>query len=106
MYCGSKSFGRLLGFNEEKYTNATSYIAEELPSLNLNEIFVFFPNLDKTKPIFSINQNQEIKMLTKLKPITNIKSLIVQFKKSSDPTKKDFVYFEEKPQISLEISMN
>ena len=95
-----------MGFLGEKYTNSSSYIAEELPSLNLNEIFIFFPNLDKTKPIFSINQNQEIKMLTKLKPITNLKALIVQFKKSSDPTKKDFVCFEEKPELSIEISMN
>jgi hypothetical protein len=104
MICGSKSFGKFIGFTEEKYEGLSNYVAEATPELNLNEIFIFFPNLDKVNPIFSLNQNQEIKCLTKLKPITNLKSLIVQFKKSSDPTKKDFIMFESKPELSLEVT--
>ena len=104
MFCGPNSFGKYLGFIQEKYESSTSYIAEELPELNLNEIFIFFPNLDKSNPIFSINQDQEIKLLKNLQTISNLKSLIVQFKKSLNPTKKDFITFNEKPQIDLEIS--
>jgi len=103
MICGTKSFGKLLGFTEEKYEGLSNYVAEETPELNLNEIFIFFPNIDKVNPIFSINQNQEIKCLTRLKPIANLKSLIVQFKKSSDPTKKDFITLQTKPKLSLEL---
>ena len=103
MICGSKSFGKYLGFTQEKYNSASSYIAEEIPELNLNVIYIYFPNLDKNNPIFSINSNQEITCLTRLKPISTLKSLIVQFKKTKDPTKKDFISFEDKPKLNLEI---
>jgi len=106
MICSLNSFGKYLGFTQNKYESSSSYIAEEIPELNLNELYIFFPNLDKTNPVFSINSNQEVRCINKLKQISNLKSLIVQFKKTKDPTKKDFITFEDKPKLNLEVTFS
>ncbi len=86
------SFLSLLGFTNKVYEGETEYIAENLPSFNIDMVYVYMPNIDKTKPICSINSNLKVKMLyNSRKKIGKLDCVVVHIK-DRETTEREYFH--------------
>ena len=90
----NKKLGRLLGFLNNSYKGESKYTAETCNSFNLQQLYIYIPNIDETKPVAVCDSKNNIKMLYKSdKLINKLDSVIVQFKNSetTDEIYHDFL---------------
>jgi hypothetical protein len=85
----TESFLSLLGFENKVYKDASSYTAENLSAFNIEKVYVYIPNIDKSKPICSINYDLEVEMIYNSdKVISKLDCVIIQIKDEMTPENK------------------
>ena len=78
--CEDCSFGKYLGFTEEKYETETKYISETTSPLAINKIYLYFPNISE-QSFCVINNDKKINMnYEQENPIAELDCLIIQIK--------------------------
>ncbi len=78
--CEDCSFGKYLGFTEEKYETEYKYIAESTSPLAIDKIYLYFPNISENY-FCTINNDKKINMnYEQENPIAELDCLIIQIK--------------------------
>jgi len=77
--CEDCSFGKYLGFCEEKYMSDSKYISENISQLSINKIYLYLLNISDN--VFcTIDNDNKIKMMTSQNKIEELDCLIIQVK--------------------------
>ena len=94
--CENNSFGKFLGFMEQKYEGSSKYISETSSALLLDSIYLYFVNISAEKPFCKINLDKSIEYLYNPKDIVaELDCLIIQIKDSKTIEEVDFHNFNE-----------
>ena len=99
--CSEDSFGKYLGFTEDRYENSSKYISEESSMLLNDSIYIYFPNIIPNKPFCRIDNEKNIKLLYPKQTIEEIDCLIIQIKNSETEEEIDFHNFTNKFEFEL-----
>lgn len=93
-----ESFLCLLGFTEKKYNGSNIYIAENLCPFNLDKLYLYIPNIDKNKPICTIDDSGNVNMLLNPnKIIQKLDCVVIQIKDGESSERNLFHNFCGKP---------
>jgi hypothetical protein len=77
----TETFLHLLGFENKVYKDDSIYTAENISAFNIEKVYIYIPNIDKSKPICSINSDLEVEMLfSSDKVISKLDCVIIQIK--------------------------
>ena len=99
--CSEDSFGKYLGFVEDRYENSSKYVSEESSMLLNDSIYIYFPNIIPNKPFCKIDSEKNIKLLYPKQTIEEIDCLIIQIKNSETEEEIDFHNFTNKFEFEL-----
>jgi hypothetical protein len=78
--CEDCSFGKYLGFTEEKYESESKYISESTSQLAINKIYLYFPNISEQSFCVINNDKKNFVNYEQETPIAELDCLIIQIK--------------------------
>lgn len=94
----TESFLCLLGFTEKKYSGSEIYVAKNPCPFNLDKLYLYIPNIDKNKPVCTIDESGNVDMLLNPnKIIQKLDCAVVQIKDGETTERNLFHNFCGKP---------